>query len=214
MGKASRKEARRQARLERQMQESRQQARQRRTRTMIVAAAVLVVAVAAAWGVWRGLRPEATASGPAQGGAAQTGAPAARPRTAAIADQGRAHIGPGAPHPAYNSNPPTSGWHYPTAARWGFYNDELPDELLVHNLEHGGIWISFKDSGDTDVVDALAALARSYRSKVIVTHRPKNDHRVAVAAWGHLMMLDRFDRDAIVDFIDRFKNKGPEFVPD
>lgn len=210
MGKAGRKEARRQARLERKAQESQQRVRQRRTRTLI-AAAVLVVAVGAAWGVWRGLRPEATASGPAQPG---TPATADRPRIAAVADQGRAHIAPGAPHPAYNSNPPTSGWHYATSARWGFYNDELPDELLVHNLEHGGIWISFKDRSDSEVVDALAGLARSYRSKVIVTHRPKNDHRIAAAAWGHLLTLDRFDRDAIVDFINRFKNKGPEFVPD
>ncbi|HXF83617.1 MAG TPA: DUF3105 domain-containing protein, partial [bacterium] len=120
----------------------------------------------------------------------------------------------GEAHGAYFSNPPTSGWHYGAAARWGFYNDELPDELLVHNLEHGGIWISFRDKDDTEVVDALADLARAYRSKVIVTHRPRNDSRVAVVAWGRLMKLDRFDRDAIADFIQRFRNRGPEFVPD
>jgi thiol-disulfide isomerase/thioredoxin len=29
------------------------------------------------------------------------------------------HIQPGASHPDYNSNPPTSGWHYPKQADWG-----------------------------------------------------------------------------------------------
>jgi hypothetical protein len=204
MRKPGRKEARRQARLERRELESRQRGRQQRTRQVAVAAVVLVAAAGAAWGLWRGLRPEATASGPAG------------PRSPIVefADQGRDHIAPGQPHPEYNSNPPTSGWHYAVPARWGFYNDELPDEMLVHNLEHGGIWISYKDAGDAAVIDALANLARSYRSKVIVTHRPRNDSRSAVAAWGRLMKLDQFERDAIVDFINRFRNKGPEFVPD
>lgn len=210
MGKPGRKEARRQARLERRELESRQRVRQQRTRQIAVAAVVLVAAVGAVWGVWRGLRPEATASGPGS----QAGTSAQRPAIVEYADQGRAHIAPGQPHPEFNSNPPTSGWHYPTAARWGFYNDELPDELLIHNLEHGGIWISYRDAGDTEVIDALSNLARSYRSKVIVTHRPGNGSRIAVAAWGRLMTLEQFDRNAIVDFINRFRNKGPEFVPD
>jgi hypothetical protein len=210
MGKPGRKEARRQARLERRDLESRRRERQQRARRIAVAAVALVAAAGAAWGLWRGLRPEPTASGPG----AQAGPAAPRPAIVEFADQGRAHIAPGQPHPEYNSNPPTSGWHYATPARWGFYNDELPDEMLVHNLEHGGIWISYRDAGDAETVDALANLARSYRSKVIVTHRPRNDSRIAVAAWTRLMTLDRFDRDAIVDFINRFRNKGPEFVPD
>jgi len=213
MGKAGRKEARRQTRLERKAEEAQQREHQRQRRTLVIAAAVLVVAIGGGWALWSALRPEPTVSGPAQPGAPQPGT-ASRPRVVEVADQGRDHLGPGVPHPAYNSNPPTSGWHYASTATWGFHNSELPDELIIHNLEHGGIWITFKDATDAEVVDALVALARGYRTKVIVTHRPTNDSRIALAAWGHLMKLDRFDRGAIVDFINRFKNKGPEFVPD
>src|SRR3989344_5078 len=49
----------------------------------------------------------------------------------------------GASHEAYNSNPPTSGPHYEQPSRWGVSQAELPDEQLIHNLEHGGIWISY-----------------------------------------------------------------------
>ena len=218
MGKAGRKEARRQARLERKAEETQQRQRQRQTRTLVIAAVVLVVAVGGGWALWSTLRPEPTVSGPPQAGTSEPAGPQpgtpSRPRVVEVPDQGRTHVGPGVPHPAYNSNPPTSGWHYASTASWGFHNSELPDELIIHNLEHGGIWISFKDATDAEAVDALVAFVREYRTKVIVTHRPRNDNRIAVAAWGRLMTLDRFDRGAIVDFINRFKNKGPEFVPD
>ena len=57
-------------------------------------------------------------------------------------------------------------------------------------------------------------LSRRYRSKVIITLRPKNDSRIAVAAWTRLMKLDHYDEAAIVNFINRFKNRGPELFPD
>src|SRR3989344_1710779 len=59
-----------------------------------------------------------------------------------IAELGRDHIPVGALRPEYNSNPPTSGSHYAVPADWGAYDSEVPDEQLVHNLEHGGIGIS------------------------------------------------------------------------
>lgn len=207
MANAGKREARRQARLDRKAQEAERRRQARRNRSLTLVAVAVVAAAGIGWLVWNSLRPEAV-SGPVQPGTPP------RPPVIRVADQGRAHVAPGQPHPPYTSNPPTSGWHYGTTAPWGFHNTELPDELIIHNLEHGGIWISYKDATDEEVVDPLVALAREYRTKVIVTHRPKNESRLAVAAWGRLMKLDRFDREAIVDFINRFKNKGPEFVPD
>src|SRR3990167_4512427 len=55
-------------------------------------------------------------------------------------NQGQAHIKNGESHPPYNSNPPTSGWHYVLPANWGVYAKPLADEQAIHNLEHGGIW--------------------------------------------------------------------------
>lgn len=206
-GPLGKKELRRLARQERKAQEAGRLMRARRRRFGVFAAIALAVLGAAAWGIWSavGPKPGATTAGLA-------GQP--RPQIVEYPDQGRAHIVPGQPHPPYNSSPPTSGWHFPAPANWGFYNDELPDELLVHNLEHGGIWISVKSAGDAEVIDRLVALMRRYRSKVIVTVRPGNDSRIAVAAWGRLMKLDQYDERAIVDFINRFKDRGPELVRD
>lgn len=133
-----------------------------------------------------------------------------RPQIIQVPDQGRPHVLPGQPHPPYNSNPPTSGWHYTATAQWGFYDRVLPDELVVHNLEHGEVWITYREETDAEVIAALAALAREFPQMLVITLRRKNDSRIAVAAWTRLMKLDRYDRAAIVSFYRRFTNIGPE----
>lgn len=128
-----------------------------------------------------------------------------------IETQPAQHIQPGDSHPDYNSNPPTSGWHYPKPAEWGFYDKELPDERLVHSLEHGGIWISYKNVSDS-TRSKLQQLAQEYPKSVIITQRSENDTPIAVASWGKLMKLQSFDRDRIVEFIEKNMNYSPEPV--
>src|SRR3989344_5445960 len=81
--------------------------------------------------------------------------------------QGQEHIAIGAIHEAYNSNPPTSGPHYTQPANWGVYQTELADEQVMHNLEHGGIWISYTEVDDATKA-VLEKIAKS-NSKIIVT---------------------------------------------
>ncbi len=167
--------------------------RRRLNRLLITAGVIVVVAGAVAWGVRAATRPKPGVPYPIQGAT---------------------HINIGEPHPAYNSSPPTSGWHLPAPAGWGYYAMVLPDELVVHNLEHGGIWISYRDASDAQLTAKLEALTRRFRSKVIVTLRPNNDSPIAVAAWGRLLKLDRYDEQQIVAFINVFRDRGPERVPD
>ena len=126
--------------------------------------------------------------------------------------QGQVHIANGASHPTYNSNPPTSGWHYASPADWGIYHATLPDETLIHNLEHGGIWLSYRDANDTRTIQQLDAIANQFPDHVILTYRPTDDQAIVVAAWGHLLTMSAADSTAILDFIKRYINKGPENV--
>ena len=43
----------------------------------------------------------------------------------------------------YDSFPPTSGDHWSTPASCGFYIQPVPDELVVHNMEHSNIVVSY-----------------------------------------------------------------------
>ncbi len=123
--------------------------------------------------------------------------------------QGRDHIAIGAIHDPYNSNPPTSGSHYEQPANWGFYDRELPDEQLVHNLEHGGIWISYTGI-DEETLSNLKKIAQAYPGSVVVTSRAKNEQKIILASWGTLKRLTDYDKDVIMDFISAHKNKSPE----
>jgi hypothetical protein len=140
--------------------------------------------------------------------------------TSAVADnsvtfpiQGQTHIPEGSPRPNYNSNPPTSGDHYVYAIPAGFYEETPPDENLVHNLEHGHIWMSYRDTDDTEAISALAAIQEQFPNWSIVTHRANNDSRIVAAAWGRLLSLDAPDEDQILAFIMRYRNQAPESIP-
>lgn len=122
--------------------------------------------------------------------------------------QGQEHISVGATHEEYNSNLPTSGPHYAQPAKWGVYQSELPDEQVVHNLEHGGIWIAYKDISD-DTKTALEEITKS-GLKIIMTPRAKNDAPITLASWGRVQKFESFNRQAILDFIKANTNKSPE----
>ncbi len=127
--------------------------------------------------------------------------------------QGKAHIQPGSSHPRYASNPPTSGWHDGgSTADWGNHLTVIPDVTMVHNLEHGGIWISYRDAEDAQTITELEAIVSRYPKNVVLTHRPGNDSRIAVAAWGRLLKLESVDSAQIFNFIARYQLKGPENV--
>lgn len=128
-----------------------------------------------------------------------------------VSIQGRQHIAEGEDHPSYNSNPPTSGWHYDNQADWGFYEESLPDERAVHNLEHGGIWISYKKNEvSTSTLLSLKNLAQKYNHAVIITPRSENDTTIALASWGRLMKLDDLDKYKVENFIKANVNNSPE----
>lgn len=135
-----------------------------------------------------------------------------------FAIQGQQHITLGQTHPAYNSDPPTSGWHYDTPLASGFHEQPAADELVVHNLEHGHVVIFYDCSKLTDCQrskEQLQQLAERYRNwKVTIVPRQNADAAIAVAAWGRLDKLENFDEERITAFISAWRDRGPERTED
>lgn len=131
-----------------------------------------------------------------------------------IPDQGAQHVAVGTPF-EYNANPPTSGPHFGTPAEWGVYQEEIHDQILIHNLEHGGVWISYKPGIDAALVAKLEAFHHEFGRKIIVAPRPANDADIALAAWNHLdkFSASEFSEERVRVFIKAYRNRGPEFVP-
>ncbi len=197
-------EQRRTAREQRREAERRAAALRRRQRTLIWSGVGAVIAVGVlALLAWSG--------GLGQQAATVMGRKIEAPPGERVREVGNPHIPVGTKGTGYSSNPPTSGEHYGSEAKWDVYTQPVPDELVIHNLEHGGIWISYKDPNDIELAAKLAQVARRYSTKVIVTPRPQNDAAIAVAAWGRLLKLQTFDEQKIVAFINAYRGKvGPE----
>ncbi len=135
-----------------------------------------------------------------------------------MAYQGQDHVPDGGEHEPYNSDPPTSGSHSASAVNAGFYDTPIPDENILHNLEHGHVAISY-DCAQLDDCESvqknLRRIVKDYDTwKVIVVPRTNRDAPIALTAWQRLQLLDGYDEDAITTFIDAWRDKGPEKTPE
>jgi Protein of unknown function (DUF3105) len=142
--------------------------------------------------------------------------PGASSAVQTIPIQGQLHVPRGQSHPAYNSTPPTSGWHYADAvAPPGVHREPIPNEVQVHNLEHGEIMVQYDcPEGCPETVSALEAIVKTYPKKVVMAPYPGIGRRIALTSWGKLAYLDAVDEPFIRRFISENKDKAPEFFPD
>jgi hypothetical protein len=106
----------------------------------------------------------------------------------------------------YEPSPPTGGEHFPVPATCGFYETDPPtDELIVHDLEHGAIWIAYDPELADAQVTALSTLV-AQQAKVIGTPRPDMPSPIVVSAWGRQLILDSVDDPRLVQFITTYRN--------
>lgn len=134
-------------------------------------------------------------------------------------DEGFQHVPEGTPG-TYGHQPPTSGQHWPRWARWDFYTREVPPEIWVHNLEHGGTVILYRcDTPCPDLIQQLRGLYDTFPKskhghvKLLITPHQKLGTRLAILAWTWLDELDQFDRERLLRFYQDHVDKGPEDVP-
>ncbi len=112
----------------------------------------------------------------------------------------------------YNSNPPTSGPHSEISANWGIYEEPIKDSRAVHALEHGGIWITYKNLPKEDI-DKLKNLADKHPTSSILSPREENDSNIAVVSWGRIMKFDKLTEEVLSKielFINSNINNSPE----
>lgn len=120
----------------------------------------------------------------------------------------------------YKTNLPSSGNHYGAPAPWGVKDSEFQDEVLVHNLEHGGVVIAYRPDLDSATLQKLKDLfnqlpkSQNFNSiKAVLVPRAKNTHPIQLAAWTYTLDLQGFDEPQIRQFYIDHLDKGPELVP-
>jgi hypothetical protein len=133
----------------------------------------------------------------------------------ALANHGRTHVAQAA-KPYGGSEPPTSGDHA-EPVNWGVYSQPVPDINVIHNMEHGGVYISYKPDLPKDQIDKINALFGTpfskvgfSPSKVVVAPRATNDAPIILSSWDREQKLNAFDELAMYDYYFRNIGKSPE----
>lgn len=111
----------------------------------------------------------------------------------------------------------TSGNHDQQPLPWQVYSQEVPDANAIHNLEHGGIYISYKPDLPADQVAKIKSLfSKPYSRKnfspikAIVAPRAANSAPIVMSSWTRSMKLDKYDEEKMVDYYLRNHGQAPE----
>jgi hypothetical protein len=129
----------------------------------------------------------------------------------------------------WNTDPPTSGPHFgfdqnqtQGTAIWGAYTEPLQLARVVHNLEHGGVYVFYGDKVPDATVEQLRGFYDDHVKGTLLAPYSKLGNQIALGAWvseedkatGYLAKCPAFDEDAFTAFFEGFQFKGPERFPD
>ncbi|MCL1593568.1 MAG: DUF3105 domain-containing protein [Actinomycetia bacterium] len=140
----------------------------------------------------------------------QKAIPEELPDVAQPSNDGRGHVANNETV-AYQTASPTSGTHAAGAARCGVFDQQLPPEFAVHALEHGTVVIWYQPGLDGEVIDELETLVDRFDDRVVLSPNAELDGAVVATAWNRLKTYSGADPE-IADFIDTYRNRGPESV--
>ena len=127
--------------------------------------------------------------------------------------------------PKWNTDPPTSGPHYgfnPNGTVgtviWGAYDQEVELARLVHNLEHGGVYILYGKDVPDATVQQLRAFYDDHKTGTVMAPLDRLGDTFALGAWvvdgdthnGFLAKCTKFDEGAASTFFRSLQFRGPE----
>jgi hypothetical protein len=124
----------------------------------------------------------------------------------------------------YDSNPPSSGPHYPIWANFQEYSAPFDVGYLVHSLEHGAVAMLYKCDPATPACQTTIEAFRkvrdslptdpecdpSIRVRVVIAPFPQLDVPVAAVAWGITYKADCVDMPTLTQFAKDNIARGPE----
>lgn len=79
--------------------------------------------------------------------------------------------------------PPVGGPHNQWWLTCGIYDQPVPNENAVHDLEHGAVWVTYQPNLDQNAVDTLRGIARQYQ-KIVLSPYPSLSAPIVASAWG------------------------------
>jgi hypothetical protein len=103
----------------------------------------------------------------------------------------------------YDRLPPTNGDHDPLWQNCGFYDEPIEDRHAVHSMDHGVVWITYREDLPAEQVGEL----RPYGEEryVIVSPYTEQEAPVIATSWRVQLELDGADDPRLREFVDQFR---------
>ncbi|WP_258069422.1 DUF3105 domain-containing protein [Rathayibacter sp. AY2B9] len=110
----------------------------------------------------------------------------------------------------YPQTPPAGGPHNAVWMNCGVYDEPVPNENAVHDLEHGAVWATYDPELPQSEVDALiAAMPDTYS---VVSPYEGLESPIVLSAWDAQVAIDSPEDPRIDAFVERFwqSSSAPE----
>lgn len=117
----------------------------------------------------------------------------------------------------YDNLTPSGGSHNPEWLNCGIYEEPVRVENVLHSLEHGAVWLSYKPDLPGEQVEALQNLVNRERSRrgeplIILAPMPGLEVPLVATAWRVRLELEDANDERLQTFVDRYQ-RGP-FTPE
>ena len=148
-----------------------------------------------------------------------TGWPASSHNGPANQALGHTHV-PG-PVP-YSVTPPAGGDHNATWMTCGVYDQPVPSERAVHNLEHGAVWITYQPSLPQSEISQLRAFfgrqtvlspAGGGSRYIDLTPYPGLPAPIVATSWGFQLRLTSPADPRLQQFVNKFR-ASQQYTPE
>ncbi|MBM6403275.1 DUF3105 domain-containing protein [Phycicoccus sp. CSK15P-2] len=107
----------------------------------------------------------------------------------------------------YEQSPPVGGDHNPVWLNCGVYDEPVPNEMAVHALEHGAVWVTYRPDLPADQVEQLVeSVPDEY---MVVSPYEDLPSPVVASAWGHQLRLEGVDDPRLAEFVREYR-QGPQ----
>ena len=102
----------------------------------------------------------------------------------------------------YEQTPPAGGAHDPTWDDCGVYTEQPRNENVVHDLEHGTVWVTYRPGLDPAGIQQLeTALGTVKSGKTILSPYPDLPAPVVVTVWNAQLDLTGPDDPRLATFL-------------
>lgn len=108
----------------------------------------------------------------------------------------------------YPTAPPAGGPHLGIWLNCGFYTVPVLDELAVHSLEHGAVWVTYRSDVSTEALSELQLLA-AQSSHLLVSPYESQGSPLVLSAWARQLHLDSLGDPRFERFLEVYLFDGP-----